>query len=154
MDKSKDIAWEAQEYIPHDKNVGWYIALVIVGLGFSALGVFMKWWSFVALIVVSVIALIVYSVRPPRVVKYAISGKGLKEGNKTHNFEDFKSFGVINDGGHFAIVLTPRKRFSPRVWVYFPENQGEQIVDAFGARLIMENVKLDFLDKVVRTLRI
>ena len=154
MDKTKDIAWEAQEYIPHDKNAGWYVALIIVGLGFSALGVLMKWWSFVALIVVSVIALIVYSVRPPRKIKYAIIAKGLKEGGKTHNFEDFKSFGVIDDGGHYAIVLTPRKRFSPRVWVYFPENQGEQIVDAFGARLIMENVKLDFLDKVVRTLRI
>ena len=154
MDKKKDIAWEAQEYIPHDKNVGWYIMLIIVGLGLAALGVWMKWWSFVALIGVSVLALIVYSVRPPRMVKYAISGKGLKEGGKMHNFEDFKSFGVINDGGHFAIVLTPRKRFSPRVWVYFPENQGEQIVDAFGTRLTMESVKLDALDKIVRALRI
>ncbi len=154
MDKSKDIAWEAREYIPHDKNAVWYVALIIIGLGFSALGIFMKWWSFVALIVVSVLALIVYSVRPPRVVKYSMSEKGLKEGDKLRNFEDYKSFGVINDGGHFAIVLTPRKRFSPRVWVYFPEAQGEQIVDAFGARLTMENVRLDFLDKIVRTLRI
>ena len=87
-------------------------------------------------------------------MKYAISGKGLKEGGRLRNFEDLKSFGVINDGGHYAIVLTPRKRFSPRVWVYFPEAQGEQIVDAFGARLTMEDVKLDFLDKLVRTLRI
>ena len=154
MDKSKDIAWEAQEYIPHDKNAVWYVMLVIVGLGLSALGVWMRWWSFVALIVVSVLALIVYSVRPPRMVKYAISGKGLKEGGKTHNFENFKSFGVLDDGGHFAIVLTPRKRFSPRVWVYFPDAQGEQIVDAFGARLLMENAKLDLLDKLVRALRI
>ena len=154
MDKSKDIAWEAQEYVPHDKNAVWYVMLIIVGLGLSALGVWMKWWSFVALIAVSVIALIVYSVRPPRIVKYVLSGKGLKEGEKVHDFENFKSFGVIDDGGHFAIVLTPRKRFSPRVWVYFPEAQGEQIVDAFGARLTMEPVKLDLLDKLVRALRI
>ena len=154
MDKTKDISWEAQEYIPHDKNAGWYVALVIVGLAFVALGVLVQWWSFVLLIVVSVLALVVYSVRPPRVLKYVINSKGLKEGKKIYLFSEYKSFGVINDGGHFAIVLTPRKRFSPRVWVYFPENQGEQIVDAFGARLIMENVKLDFLDKVVRTLRI
>ena len=154
MDKTKDIAWEAHEYIPHDKNVGWYIGLVIVGLGLSALGVWLKWWSFVALVAVSVLALIVYSVRPPRMIKYAIVSKGLKEGNRTHNFEDYKGFGVINDDGHYAIVLTPRKRFSPRTWVYFPEKQGEQIVDAFGARLPMESVKLDILDKIVRTLRI
>lgn len=154
MDKTKDISWEAQEYIPHDKNAGWYVALVIVGLAFVALGVLVQWWSFVLLIVVSVLALVVYSVRPPRVLKYVINSKGLKEGKKTYLFSEYKSFGVINDGGHFAIVLTPRKRFAPRVWVYFPEEQGEQIVDAFGAKLTMEEVKLDVLDKIVRTLRI
>ena len=106
------------------------------------------------MIVVSVLALIVYSVRPPRKVKYVMTAKGLKEGDKMHNFESFKSFGVINDGGHYAIVLTPKKRFSPRVWVYFPEEKGEKIVDSFGAKLLMDNVKLDFLDKIVRTLRI
>lgn len=154
MDKNKDISWEAQEYVPHDKNAGWYVALVIVGLALAAVGVLIKWWSFVLLIVVSVVALIVYSVRPPRMLKYTITSKGLKEGKKLYNFADFKSFGIINDDGHFAIVLTPRKRFSPRIWVYFPEDQGEQIVDAFGARLSMEEVNLDFLDKIVRTLRI
>ena len=51
-------------------------------------------------------------------------------------------------------MLTPRKRFSPRVTVYFPEAQGEEIVDAFGARLPMEEVKLDMLDKLIKFLRI
>ena len=87
-------------------------------------------------------------------LKYSLGAKGLKEGNKTYNFEDFKSFGVINDSGHYAIVLTPRKRFSPRTWVYFPEQQGEKIVDAFGMRLPMSEVKLDVVDKIVRLLRI
>ena len=61
---------------------------------------------------------------------------------------------MLEDGGSFAIVLTPRKRFSPRVTVYFPQENGEAIVDAFGARLPMEEVKLDLLDKIVRALRI
>lgn len=154
MVKIKDITWEGQEYVPRDKNIGWYIGLIIVGLALSALGVWLGWWSFVVLIVVSVIALIVYSVRPPRKIKYSIVDNGLKDGNHVRNFEDFRAFGVFNDNGHYAIVLTPRKRFSPRTWVYFPEEQGEQIVDAFGVRLPMEPVKLDFVDKIVRALRI
>lgn len=60
----------------------------------------------------------------------------------------------MREGNHFAIVLTPRKRFSPRVTVFFPEAQGEAIVDAFGARLPMEEVKLDMLDKLIKFLRI
>ena len=154
MDKARNISWEAREYIPRDKNVGWYIALIVIGLSLTAVGILVGWWSFSLLIVVSVIALIVYSVRPPRVLKYSMNSKGLKEGGRLYSFDDYRAFGVINDGGHYAIVLTPRKRFAPRVWVYFPEQQGEGIVDAFGARLTMEEVKLDVVDKIVRALRI
>ncbi len=154
MDKLKNISWEAQEYVSRDKNTGWYIALIAVGLLLTGVGIWLGWWSFSLLIVVSVVALIVYSVRPPRMLKYTMTSKGLKEGEKLYNYDEFRAFGVINDGGHYAIVLTPRKRFSPRTWVYFPERQGEGIVDAFGARLPMEEVKLDFIDKIVRALRI
>ncbi len=154
MDNNTHISWEAKEYISRDKNVGWYVGLVIIGLALIAVGVLLKLWSFALLVIVSVITLIIYSVRPPRILKYSMDSKGLKEGNRLYQFEDFRAFGVINDGGNYAIVLTPRKRFSPRTWVYFPEQQGEGIVDAFGLRLPMEEVKLDVIDKIVRILRI
>lgn len=87
-------------------------------------------------------------------IKYTLSGKGLMEGEKFYGYEDYKSFGVLKDEGNFAIVLVPRKRFSTVVTIYFPEEKGEEIVDMFGARLPMEEVKLDFLDKLVRMLHI
>ena len=151
---SKPITWEAQEYVQHDKDAGWYVALIFVGLALVALSVWLSWWSFAVLIVVSVVALIVYTVRPPRTLKYRLDDKGLTEGGRLYSYADYKSFGILQDGAHFAIVLTPRKRFSGRVTVFFPENQGEVIVDAFGARLPMEQVKLDFIDKAVKFLRI
>ncbi len=154
MDKNINISWEAEEYVARDKNAGWYVALILVGLLIMAAAVWIKWWTFAALIVVSVIALIVYFVRPPRMLKYTLTAKGLKEGKRVFNFGDYRAFGVINDRGHYAIVLTPIKRFSARVWVYFPEQQGEKIVDAFGAKLPMEEVRLDVIDKIVRALRI
>lgn len=153
---SKDtvVTWEGQEYVTHEKNGGWYVGLVAVGLLLVAASIWLKWWSFTVLVVVSVVALIVYAVRPPRKISYSLSAKGLDEGQRHYNFEDFKSFGVLQDGKRFAIVLRPRKRFSPSVTVYFPEAQGEQIVDMFGLRLPMEEVQLDFLDKIVKFLRI
>jgi hypothetical protein len=92
--------------------------------------------------------------RPPRVLHYSLSNKGLSEGDKLYDYDEFKAFGILREGSNFAIVLTPRKRFSPRVTVYFPEMKGEAIVDAFGARLPMEEVKLDMLDKMIKFLRI
>lgn len=148
------ITWEAQEYIVQDKTTGWYVGLTVVGLLLSALAVFLQWWTFLAVVILSVVALLIYVMRPPRTLRYALSNKGVSEGDHLYEYSEFKSFGILQEGGHFAIVLTPRKRFSPRVTVYFPEAQGEAIVDAFGARLPMEEVKLDMLDKLIKFLRI
>lgn len=150
----KSVRWEAKEYIEHDKNAGWYIGLSVIGLLLVALSVWLRWWTFTAVVVLSFISLLIYVLRPARTLKYSISNKGLTEGEKVYRFEDFKSFGILQDDTNFAIVLIPRKRFSPAVTVYFPKEKGEEIVDQFGARLPMEEVKLDFIDKIVRKLRI
>lgn len=148
------VNWEAEEYVQRSKQAGWYVGFAVVVLALVALSVVLKWWTFTALVVLSAVALVIYSVRPPRRLHYSLSSKGISEGSNLYKYEDFKSFGVLQDGENYAIVLTPTKRFSPRVTVYFPQENGEAIVDAFGVRLPMEEVKLDLLDKIVRMLRI
>lgn len=152
--KNEIVNWEAKEYIVQEKNVGWYVGLAVFCLIFVAISIFLEWWSFAILIVLCGITLVLYSTRPPRVLHYSLNTKGLSEGNKLYLYEEYKAFGVLQEGENFAIILTPRKRFSPGVKVYFPKESGEAIVDAFGARLPMEEVKLDFLDKIVNFLRI
>ena len=147
------VNWEAEEYIQAEKSGGWYLGLVVIAGVLVLASVLLKWWTFTALVVLSAVALVIYAKRPARVLHYSLSSKGLSEGNRLYNYEDFKSFGVLMEGAKPAIVLTPRKRFSPRVTVYFPEERGEEIVDAFGAKLPMEEVNLDFLDRVVKWLR-
>lgn len=148
------VNWEAREYILGEKKTGWYVGLVVVALGLIALAVWQEWWTFVVLIVLATVSLWIYTVRPPRVLHYSLGNKGLSEGNKLYLYEDYRAFGVLKEGKNFAIVLIPRKRFSPGVKVYFPEETGEKIVDAFGARLPMNEVKMDLLDKIVSFLRI
>lgn len=154
MAKADVISWEAEEYIVRDKNAWWYVGLVAVGLILSGVAILFQAWTFLAVIILSVVALIVYAMRPPRMLHYTLTQKGLSEGERLYEYGEFKSFGILREGNHFAIVLIPRKRFSPRVTVYFPESEGEAIVDAFGARLPMEEVKLDMLDKLIKFLRI
>ena len=153
-EKTTTVSWEAEEYIQHDKNTGWYVGLIAVGLALVALSVWLKWWSFTALIVLAFVSLLIYVLRPPRKIKYTINSKGLLEGEKLYSFEEYRAFGILQDDTNFAIVLMPRKRFSPSVTVYFPKEKGEEIVDMFGARLPMEEVKLDAIDKIVKKLRI
>lgn len=152
--KTDIITWEAEEYIVRDKTAWWYVGLIAVGLILSGISVWLQWWSFLAVVILSVVALLIYATRPPRVLRYSLSNKGISEGDKLYEYSEFKSFGILQEGEHFAIVLTPMKRFSPRMLVFFPQAQGEEIVDAFGERLPMEEAKLDALDKLIKFLRI
>ena len=63
-----EISWEAEEYIVRDKNAGWYVGMVVVGLLLSALAIWLQAWTFLAVIVLSVVALLVYTLRPPRML--------------------------------------------------------------------------------------
>ena len=154
MGAKKIINWEAQEYIVRKKNPLWFVIMGVVVVALLIGTIWMGDWSFTVLIVVAVIALLLYVLRPPRKLHYVLDNKGLTEGNKFYSYGDFKSFGILKEDNHYSIVLTPRKRFNPRNNVFFPEAQGEEIVDMFGEHLPMEPVELDLLDKLIRLLRI
>ncbi len=149
-----DISWEAEEYVIRDRNTWWYVGLFAVGIALCTLAVILRWWTFLILVILSVVAILVSTFRPPRKIKYTLNKEGLKEGDRIHKYEEFKAFGILKEDTHFSAVLIPKKRFGLSTKVYFPEGNGEAIVDALGARLPMEEVKLDFLDKIVNFLRI
>ena len=154
MTKSNSITWEAEEYIVKSHNGWWYFGLVVVSVGLGALAVWLQGWTFLALIIVSVITILVFNLRPPRKIHYTLNPDGITEGKIKHPFDNYRAFGIVKEGPHYSAVLIPKKRFGVNTKVYFPENSGEAIVDALGARLPMEEVKIDFLDKIVNFLRI
>jgi hypothetical protein len=150
------ITWTAQEYIHIDKSAGWFILFALVVLALVAIDIFfLKSWTFSALVVVMAVAIIIYIRRPPRTLTYALSpAQGLYIGERLYHFDEFRAFGLIKDGDNHSIMLIPRKRFSPGVSVFFPEEAGERIVDILGQRLPMDELKLDIVDLVVRKLRL
>lgn len=155
-DLSPTVNWQHQEYVDMDRGAGWYVAFFAAALALIAIDIFfIQSWTFSALVVVMAVSLLVYTRRPPRVVTYSLSVKqGLYIGEKLYLFDDFRSFGLVNDNGNHSIILLPRKRFSPGVSVYFPEEVGEQVVDIIGQQLPMEEVKLDVIDTLIRKLRL
>ncbi len=148
------VSWEAEEYIVRDHNFWWYIGLCIVSVLLSVIAVLFNGWTFLILIIISVIAIIVTSSRPPRKIRYKLDNKGLTEEKQFHGYDDFRAFGILKEGEHYSAILIPKKRLGLQVKVYFPEGSGEEVVDQLGNHLPMEEVKLDFLDKIVNFLRI
>lgn len=149
------ISWEASEYIHHEKDMMWFVGLVLIGVVLSLLSIFLlQSITFTVLIIVMVVALIVLSRRPPRVLKYQLSDGGLTINDRHYTFHEFRAFGVVQDGPFYYISLIPNKRFMPPIDVYFPEENGEEIIDIFGYEIPMQTIKPDFIDKLTRQLRL
>jgi hypothetical protein len=155
INSQEPIRWEANEYIHQEKNGLWFVGFAVITLVMMLIAIaLMHAWSFAVLIAVMAAAVVVYSQRPPRLLTYTLSGQGLHVGDRLYSFTEFKAFGIIRDGQEYSVMLIPMKRFSPGVTVYFPEEQGERIVDMLGARLPMQELHLDIVDKIVRKLRL
>lgn len=151
---AKPISWQAEEYIVPGRNIWWYVGFTLISIGLCVLSVFLQWWTFLALIILSDIVILISAFRPPRTISYTLDNDGLTEGTVLHPYSNYKAFGIIKDHDHFSAILIPKKRLSLSTKVYFPEGSGEAIVDALGNRLPMEQVKPDLLDKIVNLLRI
>lgn len=153
-DRVKPLNWRASEYIYHDKQIMWFVGLGLIAVMLILVALFLiKSYTFVALVVVMTIAVGYLAGRPPSEVSYQLSSKELVIAGKHFSLHDFSSFGVVNHGPLYSIVLTPTQRFMPRVNIYFPENMGEPIVDVLGAFLPMREVKQDFIDQISHKLR-
>ena len=48
----------------------------------------------------------------------------------------------------------PIKRFKPGLSVYFPVSEGERIVDFLSSKLPMQEVSMDFIDRIVRLFKL
>ena len=150
------VHWKASEYVHGEKNWIWFSLFALVVIAFVTVDLlFIKSYTFSVLVIVMAAAVLVYAQRPAKEVDYTLSiDQGLYIGDKLYHFSDFKAFGLIKDEGQHSIMLIPIKRFAPGVSVYFPDEVGERVVDILGARLPMENMKLDVIDVIVRKLHL
>lgn len=149
------IRWEAPEHIDIDKSRGWYIIFVVVTLVAVLIAIFLiHSVTFAILVPVMAVALFIYTRRPPELLHYTLSRKGLHINDRLFPYSLFKSFGVMSRAGMHSAVLIPRKRFQVGQTLYFPENVGEQLVDMLASRLPMSEVEPDAIDRLLARLHL
>ena len=148
------ITWSAHEYLHQEKGKKWFFGFAVIMAILFVGSVLLQWWTSAVVVVAIVVVIIVSSKRPPRELTYSLSDDGLTVDGKLHQFKEFKAFGIVRDGEAFSFMLIPTQRFQPGVTVYFPEDFGEEIVDALGAYLPMKELKPNAVDFLVRLLRL
>lgn len=149
------VNWQAQDLIIGDKNKSWYFVFAIIVLAFCGFAIWVQAWTFLALIVVSSVGILTLrKSNHTQIISYSLSTHGIYMGETFHSYGEFRAFGVRKETGVYAIVLLPKKRFSPSTIIYFSQDNGEKITDIIGARLPMEEVKLDLIDRIIRKIKL
>ena len=149
------VNWQAQDLIIGDKNKSWYIIFSIIILAFCSFAIWNQSWTFLALIMVSAVGILTLRrSNHTQIISYSLSTHGIYMGETFHSYNEFRAFGVRKEANTYAIILLPKKRFSPSTIIYFPKENGEKITDIVGARLPMEEVKLDLIDQIIRKINL
>ena len=89
--KMNTVEWDAEEYIVRSHNSWWYVGLFLVTAALSALAIWLKGWTFLALVILSAITILISNLRPPRKIHYKLDDNGLTEGTKLHPYSEFRA---------------------------------------------------------------
>lgn len=146
-------SWQASEYIHHHKGFGWYLLFFILAGGLGGLAVWTHSYSGLVLLAVTIVAVLMFTNKPPRTLSYAIDSKGITIEDKFYGYDQFRSFGVVSDLAWHSIDLDPVKRFMPRLTILFDSENIDAIVSALTDRLPREDHQPDLIDRLSRALK-
>lgn len=147
------VEWEASEYVHHDKGMVWVAGLILAALVLCGVAIWLQAWTFLILIIVMALTMGFFAFRPPRAMRYSVSGTGVRMGDKFYNYDQFRAFGVLQDGAFYTMMFIPTKRFMPGLSLYFSEAEGEKIIDIVGNHLPMEDLQPDLFDTLMQKIR-
>lgn len=148
------VSWTASEFIAHEKGAPWYLALVFVTAMLTALiYLFTKDKISSGVVVIAAIIFGTYAARKPRTLEYRLDDTGLHVADKFYDYDQFRSFMVVQEGAFQSITFMPLKRFMPSLTIYCSPEDEQKVTDLLADRLPMENRGHDPLDRFLHRIR-
>ena len=149
------IIWSSTDNSSHQRGNRWYIMwiLVIFTLAVISLAVqllFNTWqiWTTVGLAIVVFISLIVVNKQPSQTIKYKLTDNDVTINDKSFPLSDFQSFSITDHGDTQAISLIPIKRVSIPHDLIIPTKDAGIVVDILNSHMPMNQVGLNFTEKI------
>ncbi|HYF97098.1 MAG TPA: hypothetical protein VD947_03620 [Patescibacteria group bacterium] len=149
----KPLTWTASEFIYKHKGGGWYL-LFFIGLIIATGLVFLITKDYMSSIFIAIAGAIFVIVIPkkPRELAYEVNNQGVRIGNRSYSYAEFKSFDLVLDGGVKCINLIPLKRLMPEISLYFPPEQEMAIVYVLAQHLPHDQYQEKSIDRLIRRL--
>lgn len=110
--------WTVSEYDQHDRNFGWYVFMVIVGILLVGYALFTQNFLFALIVVLFAIIVFLQSQQKPHDLPFRIAELGVVINNRFYNYNELDSFYVIyNPPEVKTLFLEPISNVRPRLRV-------------------------------------
>jgi hypothetical protein len=112
----QDLEWEALEYRHTDKTSDWYWGLGLLALAGIGLSIFFSNILFAAVILLGASTLALFGARPPHMMRFSITDRGISIGNNLYPYGTLESFWVIDDPHtHPQLLIKSKKLLMPLI---------------------------------------
>jgi hypothetical protein len=154
-ESSKNVSWQAPEFIERHHPAGWYAALVLIAVVLAAI-VYLTTKDIFATGTIIIMGVIVwvFAGHKPGLVQYEINNRGLSINGKLYPLSAYKSFTTLREGEFNSVNLFPLKRFMPPISAYYAPADEQKVTDVLGNQLPYEDRQMDGIDKLARRLRL
>jgi hypothetical protein len=153
-DAGEQFSWNGPEFVSHDKNPGWYLAImggsvIVAGI------VYLLTRDLLTAIMMVVVAifLCIYSARKPKSIPYKLDSKGIDIGPRHFVYEEFRYFTAVPEGRYVTLTFIPLKRFSLPAGMCYDGPEAEKIINSISRRLPFEQHKLDIIETIMQSIR-
>lgn len=148
------LEWTAAEFLAHKKSNDWYLKLGCIAAA-AALAIFLTTQDKIAagFVLFCAFLLGVFAGREPKQIPYILGSEGFIVGARYHNYDDFRSFGIVLEPHISSIVLMPLKRLAQTVTIYYEAENEDAITAILVDRLPYEDHKHDPLERFLRRVR-
>jgi len=127
----EEITWSAPEYHYYEKNVSWYWIVLLMTIFFVGFALWQSNFLFAVFIIIASVLIIAWGKRPPRIITFSLSDKGLSvDEKKFYHFDSVEGFAIspdhMNDGFNELAIQT-KGRISGWIKIIIEEEQADAI---------------------------
>ena len=134
------ISWRAHEFAHQPKTSDWYWAVGIITIGAVVASIFFNNIILATLIIVSALALLLHANKPPRLLEYHLTSRGLIVGNHLYPIATIESFWIDEyENGIAKLILKSTKKMMPYIIVpLVPEVTPDEVRYFFFQHVVSE----------------
>jgi hypothetical protein len=135
---NQTIEWQAPEYDHFEKDANWFWITGSIAVLFVLIAIILKNFLFAVILLVGGFTAMLYAARPPELIYFALTPKGVRIKNRLYPYDQLQSFWVNDNNRKRKIILESERFFLPHLIIPLPAEVSDEEARAYLLPLLAE----------------